>query len=369
MIANSSTSMTRRTLLAGAAGTAALLAMPAIAQTRRKIGISYGIATLDSSADAVYASIPMHFGFYEEEGLEVEIMPVAGAAAAANLMAAGQATAMVTGSTGLYGAVDNGVPAIAFMCPIPDYYSSFATLKNSPYQNFSDLKGKVIGISSPALNLVVDAAARNQGWQPEDLTKLVVGTSLPALDALRQGRIDALMLWDSIYALFEANGAELNYFVPEPFPQIGFSQCNSVMVPTLEKDPELIAKVARAMAKSIVILASAAPAELTKLHFKTFPASRPTGLSEEQLIDLDGRRLAARKTYMRLQQRVFDRTEKIGDVADDKVEFFAKLLADGGALKKALPASSYFTRQFVPAMNDFDVPGLIERGRSFRIES
>ncbi|MGO4836654.1 hypothetical protein AB4144_30850, partial [Rhizobiaceae sp. 2RAB30] len=178
---------------------------------------------------------------------------------------------------------------------------------------------------------------------------------------------DALMLWDSIYALFETNGAQLTYFVPEPFPQIGFSQANSVMVPTLEQDPELVAKVARAMAKSIVILASAEPAELTKLHFKTFPASRPTGLTDHQLIDLDGRRLAARKTYMRLQQRVFDRTEKIGDVEDEKIEFFAKVLAEGGAIKEALPASSYFTRQFVPIMNDIDVAALIERGRSFKV--
>jgi NitT/TauT family transport system substrate-binding protein len=312
----------------------------------------------------------MEFGFYAEEGLDVEIMPVAGSAAATNLMAAGQATAMVTGSTGLMGAISNGVPAIAFMCPIPDYYSAFAALKDGPIKKFEDLKGKVIGISSPALGMIADATARQLGWDPEsDVTKLVVGSSLPALDALQQGRVDALLLWDSIFALFEANGAELTYFVPQPFPQIGFSQANSVMVPTLEKDPELIAKVARAMAKSIVILASAEPAELTKLHFETFPASKPTGLTDEQLIDLDGRRLAARKKYMRLQERVFDRTEKLGDVEDEKIEFFAKVLYEGGAIKEALPASSYFTRQFVPDMNNIDVPGLIERGRSFRVQS
>ncbi|MGO4838825.1 ABC transporter substrate-binding protein, partial [Rhizobiaceae sp. 2RAB30] len=166
--------------------------MPAIAQDRRRIGISYGIATLDSSADAVYASIPMEFGFYAEVGLKVEIMPVAGSAAATNLIAAGQAAAMVTGSTGLMGAISNGVPAIAFMCPIPDYYSSFAALKDGPIKKFEDLKGKVIGISSPALGMITDATARQFGWDPEkDVTKLVVGTSLPALDALQQGRVDA----------------------------------------------------------------------------------------------------------------------------------------------------------------------------------
>jgi NitT/TauT family transport system substrate-binding protein len=360
--------ITRRTLMVGAAGSATVLAMPAIAQSRRKIGISYGIATLDSSADAVYASIPMEFGFYAEEGLEVEIMPVAGAAAATNLLAAGQAGAMVTGATGLFGAVSNGVPAISFMCPIPDNYTSFATLKDGPIQKFEDLKGKVVGISSPALALTVKSAWSQQGWDPDkDFTTLVVGTSLPALDALQQGRVDALLLWDSIFALFEAKGAKLNYFVPEPLPQIGFSQTNSVMARTLEKEPELVAKLARAMSKSIVILASADPVQLTKLHFKTFPASRPTGLTEEQLLDLDGRRLAARKKYMRLQQRVFDRTEMIGDVSDSMVEFSARLLYDGGAIKKALPASSYFTRQFVPEMNSIDIPKLIERGRTFRV--
>lgn len=356
----------RRTLLTGAAAAATMLAMPAIAQARRKIGISYGIATLDSSADAVYASIPLSFGFYEEEGLDVEIMPVAGAQLATGLMVSGQASAMVSGAGGIFGGRSNGIPVVGFMCPIPDNYQSIAVMQDGPVKSFADLKGKTIGTNSPALIPTIEMIVRAQGWDPKDLPVLVVGSSLPALDALQRGRVDALFLWDAVYALFEANGAQLTYFVPEPLGRIGYSQANSTLASTIEREPELIEKIARAMAKSIVVMAAAEPAELTKLHFKTFPASRPNGLSEQQLIDLDGRRLAARKKFMRLQQRVFDRTEKIGDVSDEAIEFAANVMFEGKAIKEVLPASAYFTRQFVPAMNDFDVGPIIDRARAFR---
>ena len=359
--------ISRRKLLAGAAATATTLAMPAIAQTRRKIGISYGIATLDSSADAVYASVPISFDFYAEEGLDVEIMPVAGAQLATNLMVSGQASAMVTGAGGIFGGRSNGIPVVGFMCPIPDNYQSVAVLKDGPIKSFADMKGKTIGTNSPALIPTIEMLVRAQGWDSKDVPILVVGSSLPALDALHRGRVQALFLWDAVYALFEANGAQLNYFYPEPLRRIGYSQANSTLASTVEKEPDLIEKIARAMAKSIVVMAAADPAELTKLHFKTFPASRPNGLSEQQLIDLDGRRLAARKQFMRLQQRVFDRTEKIGDVSDEAVEFAANVMFEGGAIKEVLPASDYFTRQFVPAMNDFDVAPIIARARAFRV--
>jgi hypothetical protein len=84
------------------------------------------------------------------------------------------------------------------------------------------------------------------------------------------------------------------------------------------------------------------------------------------VLKLDGLRLAARKQFMRLPQRVFERTEKLGDISDAKVAGMRDLLFQGGELKASLPVDKYFTKQFIETMNAIDVKGGIARAQAFR---
>jgi NitT/TauT family transport system substrate-binding protein len=362
----SSIRLSRRTALAASLG---FLAMPAIAQSRRKITLVYGVPVIDSAADGFFASIPLGMGFYAEEGLDVDVQTVAGASAAVNLLVTGQAQFSTHGTGGLMAAASRGVPMVGFCCQVPDAFTSVAVQSDGPIARFEDLKGKTIGISAlgGAPTFTLNAAMRHLGWDPaKDVEIIAVGSSLPALDALRRGRVQALVEWDSIFALFEFNGGSFRYFRPDPMTEIGFQHCSNVLTPTIEKDPELVAAMARALAKSIVAMAAAPPEELSKLHFKLFPASRPTTLSEAEVLKLDGLRLAARKQFMRLPQRVFERTEKLGDISDAKVAGMRDLLFQGGELKASLPVDKYFTKQFIETLNAIDVKGGIARAQAFR---
>ena len=284
-------------------------------------------------------------------------------------MVSGQAQFTTHGTAGLLGAVDHGVPIKGFICQVPDYFVSIAVQEDGPIKRFEDLKGKTIGVSANggAPVYVVKAIMQRLGWNPDtDVQFLAVGTSLPALDALQRGRVQAIVEWDSIFALFEFHGAKLRYFRPDPIPRIGFAHSTNTTLETIQKDPQMVAGLGRAMAKSIVYMAAAHPAELTRLHFKMFPASRPTNLSEADILRLDALRLAARLQFMRIQQRVFARTEQLGDCSDAGIESERDLLYQGGELKQSLPAASYFTRQFLPAFNAIDVPALIAQAKAFR---
>lgn len=363
--------ITRRRMLvsAGALGAAALAA-PAIAQARRKITMTYGVQTIDGSSEGFFASIPIGLGFFAEEGLDVDIQPMAGAGAADNALASGQAQFATHGSGGLFGAVGHGLPMKAFICQVPGDFTSVGVLESSKYQRFEDLKGKTIGISANngAPVLLIKAVMRRLGWNLDtDVQLLAVGTALPALDALRRGRVDALVLWDTIFALFEFEGTKFRFFQPDPFEKIGFTHASYTLNSTIEKEPELVAKMARAFAKSLVIMASAPQPELAKLHFKVFPATRPSGRSDAEVMRLDKMRYDARVSYMHFKQRVFDRTEKIGDETDARIAALRDLLFEGHEIPKALPVSDYFTRQFIPVMNDIDVSGLIARGRALKV--
>jgi NitT/TauT family transport system substrate-binding protein len=365
----------RRTVLKAAGSTLGVLAIspfpaPAIAQARRKVTLVYGVQTIDSAADGFFASIPLGMGFYEEEGLDVEIQTVAGAAAAVNLLASGRAQFSTHGTAGIFAGAGRGVPMKSFICQVVDYFTSIGVLKDGPIQKLEDLKGKTIGISAigGAPTLIMKAAMRKLGWNPEtDVELLAVGTALPALDALRRNRVQALVVWDSIFALFEFHGGDFRYFRPDPIPQIGFTHSTNTLIDTIEKDPDLVARMSRALAKSIVVMAAAEPAELTKLHFKMFPASKPTGLDDADLLRLDALRLNARRQFMRLPQRVFERTEKLGDVSDSQIAGLRDLLFEGGEIPQPLPVERYFTRQFLDQMNSFDVPALIEKARLFKV--
>lgn len=361
--------LTRRAGLAAAAALPLGLAAPLLAQARRKVTLVYAIQVIDSTADGFFASIPIGAGFYAQEGLDVEIQTVAGSSAAVNLLANGRAQFTTHGTAGLFTGVDKGVPMKGFICQIPDYFISIAVDRAGPIQTFDQLKGKTIGVPAMAGSpmIVTKSVMSAHGWDPDkDVQFLAVGTGLPALDALRRGRVEALVAFDAPFALFEFNGGDFRYFRPPPMSTLGFAHTTNTLVSTLEKEPEMVAGLGRAMAKAIVYMAAAPSEELTKLHFKVFPATRPTGLSDDQVTRLDALRLKARLAFMRIQKRVFDRTERLGDATDAEVEGQRDLLKLGNEIQNPQPASAYFTRQFVDAFNQIDIPRLIEEAKAFR---
>jgi len=365
----------RRRALKTALGVAAALApaalaAPALAAARRKVTIVYGVQTIDSPADDFFAAIPLGLGLYAEEGLDVRVETVAGAGAAVNLLLSGQAQFATHGTAGLLDAVDKGAPIQGFTCEIPGFIESIAVATDGPIKSFDDLKGKTIGVSANAGAPVfmVKAVMRERGWNPDtDASLLAVGTGLPALDALRRGRVQALVEWDTIYGLFEFYGAKFLYLRPPPIPTLGFAHTTNTTNTLIAKDPALAVSLARAIAKAIVYMAAAPPDELSNLHYKVFPASRPAGLTEAQTYQLNALRLHARTAFMGLQARVFDRTVKIGDVSDSKILAFRSLLYGGGEIRHQYPADRYFTRQFLAASNDFDIPALIAKAQALRV--
>jgi len=357
--------------LAGAAAFApAALSAPAIAQSRRKVTLVYGVQTIDSPADDFFAAIPLGLGLYAEEGLDVRIETVAGAGAAVNLLVSGQAQFATHGTAGLLDGVDKGAPIQGFTCEIPGFIESIAVLADGPIKTFDDLKGKTIGVSANAGAPVymVKAVMRERGWNPDaDASLLAVGTGLPALDALRRNRVQAIVEWDTIYGLFEFYGAKFRFLRPPPIPTLGFAHTTNATIALIAKDPQMVVGLARAIAKAIVYMAAAPPDELTNLHYKMFPASRPAGLSEGQIYRLDALRLHARTAFMGLNARVFERTVKIGDVSDGKILAFRDLLYTGGEIHHSFPADRYFTRQFLAPSNDFDIPALITKAKALRV--
>jgi NitT/TauT family transport system substrate-binding protein len=358
----------RRLVLQAAA--LAPLAMPAIAQSRRKVTLVYAVQALDTAADGFFSSIPLGLGFYADEGLDVEIQTVAGASAAVNLLANGRAQFTTHGTAGLFTGVDKGVPMRGFICQIPDYFMYIGVDRTGPIQKLEDLKGKTFGVpaTAGAPMMVTKAALKAQGWDPEkDAEFIAVGTGVPALEAFKRGRVQALVAFDSVFAGFEFYGGDFRYFRPEPMPSLGFTHTTNTTPEILQKDPQLPLGMGRAMAKALVYMAAAPTEELTKLHFKVFPASKSSSMSDADAFRLDALKQKARLAFMRPQKRIFEHSESIGDATDAEIIGQRDLLKLGGEIQNPQPPDAYFTRQFIAAYNQIDVPALITQAKALRV--
>lgn len=148
--------------------------------------------------DPVY--IAKDKGFFEKEGVEVEVVDtVAGGATAAQMVANGSVNGGLLSNMAIANAVGNGLPIIA----VADIQSAFKNApleeffvrKNSGIKGVKDLKGKKI-----AINLIKSSfhytwliALKNAGMTPED----VIFVNIPFAqqkEALNKGMVDAIGL-------------------------------------------------------------------------------------------------------------------------------------------------------------------------------
>lgn len=360
----------RQVLVAGGAVAVAQVALsrPALLQTRRKVKFVYGGGAIDSSDEGFFSSIPLGIGYFADEGLDVEVFAVNGSSTAVNLLATGQVQFTTQSNGGLFAGVGRGIPMTAFICQIPDNYFALAVLEDGPTKSIDQLRGKTIGVPSVGGGtfVMMKAVAHQLGWSDKDIHYIAVGGGLPALDALQRDRVQGLFLWSSPFAIFEAYGAKLRYFQPDPLPQTGFTQTTNTSLQILKDDPSLVAAMSRALAKSLVFMAGAEPDELAKLHFKIFPATKSPGLSDAEILRIDRFRYFKQVNYMRFPQRVFQRTEKLGDCDDRVIEKTRDLLVEAGEIKNSQPPGRYLTRKYLAEMNNIDFIGILARAKAFR---
>ncbi len=183
--------ITRRTALAGIAGSLAVLsALPAKAATKLRVGKSvaenWGNVPLD---------VGMQFGIFDKLGLEIEEINFAGGAKLAQAVTAGEVDIGLSGGPDmLY--VFKGAPeiAIATLADNPAFMG-ISVGSQSTARGIDDLKGKKIGVTSQGSTTywLVDQLNRAKGWKGADMAIPVVigGSPTAAFAGLKTGDIEA----------------------------------------------------------------------------------------------------------------------------------------------------------------------------------
>lgn len=221
-------------------------------------------------------------GYFKDNGVQVELMFPGGSSDV--LQALGTGSVEVGGPTpeAVLAALANGQSVRMFYNWSREAVQSLAVLDNSPVQDFAAMKGKKIGVQSlsSGAKLIAEGALRDAGVQPEDVTFIAVGVGVAAMDALKRGAVDALMLWDTEYVLMEQSGTKLRTIMPEEYAQLfstGFATTNDM----IKNKADALKGFGKAWAQATV-WATANPEAAIKTMWKLYPQTK-TSQGEELL--------------------------------------------------------------------------------------
>ncbi|MGK9052845.1 ABC transporter substrate-binding protein [Neorhizobium petrolearium] len=209
--------MTRTAALGGLAAASSFVGIRAgLAKDVAKVRMQLGWLASNGVLGEVTA---VKKGFFEEEGIEFEIVPGGPSVDGVAGVASGQsAIGQISSSPSVMLARSAGMPVKAFLSGYQKHPFTYFSLKDKPIREPKDMIGKTIATQPTAFILLRALLARNGIAEDQvkmvnmgsDMNQLLTGqadavtgwlTNVNALDVLGDNRID-MMLWDSGLQLY-----------------------------------------------------------------------------------------------------------------------------------------------------------------------
>ncbi len=308
----------------------------------RKVRLAYGVRVIGPDA-AAYTSVPKKEGFWGRQGLDVDIQSL-DTGPAFQLLAQDKLDFLIAGSGSGMPLVENGAPikAIAASYKLNIFYP--AVLESSSMKSLRDLKGKKVGLFTPAGSAVImlDAVLHEYGLTKDDLASVVtVGTGAPAINALKTGQVDVYFGYQGAYNTIEATtDVRFRRFNEDPlFLRTAFASPGVwTRTALIESDPKLVADFLRGITAGIAF-SKKNPEAAVEDHFALYPQTRPAGERSQELA-VDG-----------LVKNLATFSEPYGLVREDNVTATAQVMNRAGVLKKVEPPSRYYTSEFIKSAN------------------
>ena len=202
--------------LGAAAAASSFVTVEALAAGKAKVNMQLGWLASNGIMGEVVAR---RMGFYEEEGIELEVTPGGPGVDGVASVAAGRAqTGQLSSSPSLMLARSAGIPVKAFAAGYQKHPFTYFSLESDPIRTPQDMVGKTIATQPTAVILLRALLAKNGIAEDRvevvkmgsDMNQLLTGqaaavtgwmTNTNALKVLGDGRVD-MMLWDAGIRLY-----------------------------------------------------------------------------------------------------------------------------------------------------------------------
>jgi ABC-type nitrate/sulfonate/bicarbonate transport system substrate-binding protein len=265
--------------------------------------------------------------FFDEQGLDLQIVQMRSGPIAISAMAAGEAhfyTASATGAT--IGAMAGGFDLVFIGGLINKLEGEFVVA--AKIKGPADLKGKILGVQSigGGIWMYTLLALDNWGLEAErDKIQLrVIGDQAVLVQALTTGVIDGAFLGSTFGKMLERQGYRILPRSDVAYQSTGILARRSL----LDKSPDLVEKTLRALAKAIAFIQDADKKPLAMRSLaKWLRLARPEDAEAgyETIKNVYDRRLAPTKEGLRNALRILTRFDakfgrlKIEDLIDDRI--------------------------------------------------
>jgi len=261
-------------------------------------------------------------GYFEREGLDVELIAPADPSAPSRLVAAGQAEVAVDYQPDLMLQLKEGLPLVRFGTLIETPLNSLIVLKDGPIKSLADLKGKSVGYSVASFHdAYLSTILKSVGLSAADVTLVNVNFNL--VTSLMSGQVDAVL---DGYRNFEITQLDIEgmpgiAYYPEEHGVPPYDELVYVTHADLRDDPRL-GRFIRAVEEATIFLTNH-PQEALDMFVAAYP-------------DLDDKlnRRAWFETLPRFAKRpaAFDR---------GRYDRFAEFLKEHGLIDEVPSAESY----------------------------
>jgi NitT/TauT family transport system substrate-binding protein len=344
-------------------GACALLLAATAASAQHKVTLAHALPQLTPSF-AIDSSMPVYLGYWKQEGLDVEVITTAGAAAAMQLVIGGKADAAI-------GSPHTAMLAIQKAAPVKIYYTTLrgdifgiAVPEGSDIRTLDQLRGKTVGVSSfaSAGTNYAKGLLKTVGLSDNDYSVVEIGVGARAAAALRTNQVQALGLWDEAYVQMEENGVKIGRITKDSRAAFGMSGSLVVLADAIKDRRQVLIGLARGIAKA-QLFQEINPEASVRIHWAVYPQSAPrAGVTDAEV------KKAARVVEVRraIQSRDIYGTGDYGDTSIANMDKFQTYLVETAQLPKAIDVRDYFTNDLIKEINQFDAAAIVRQAKELK---
>jgi NitT/TauT family transport system substrate-binding protein len=310
--------------------------------------------------------VAAEMGYYKDAGVDPQLITCCGSTDVTKQIAAGQGDIgapspepVIIGRQ-----PDTGMKVKYVYTFYRENIYKLAVPDGSPLRQTTDLKGKTIGVASLGSGGVPAGKAllKSAGLDPEKDVKFVaIGEGVQAATAIQQKRVDALSLWDALYAEIETFKVKLTYLdnsAIAKYPSNGLI----VRDGDVKSRSKAIAGFGRALAQGTLFTLEN-PEAAVRIVWKRYPETKPTGKSDKEALD-DGLHVVQSRFHTwRIDNR---KTKKWGFNEESEYSEFMDFMQQQSMIKAKVPVGDLVTNQFINDFNSFDEKKVREQAKNWK---
>ena len=279
-------------------------------------------------------------GYFEEEGIEVRLLPSDTSIPYVAFVQNGQADLAMLDANETLNAVLAGTNINTVYEVMQSAPEGIAVLAGGDYQSMSDLVGTTVGLVSDRDRGFLQAAMDVAGHSIDDVDTVVLGESGPTLAAaIRDGNVSAISGSVFDWAALVANGIEIETITPE---ELLASPANTLAMDAsmIDEKRDVMEGFFRAWSKGMYV-GEVNPEAAEQMLRQAVP--------EEWEVEAAGMGLFEGVLPMNIST-----TERAGDLQADVWAGIQGRMVSSGAISEEVDPATFLNDTYIEAANDFD---------------